>query len=207
MKRPIRFWPLLLLLCAAGAQAQMYKWVGPDGKINYTDTPPPPSVKQVETKQTITSDREQVDLPYELAQATKGNPVTLYSAAKCAPCDAGRKLLGARGIPFTEKTVASNDDITQLRQAGGDAQLPFLVIGRNKQEGFAESTWNAALTAAGYPEVSKLPKNYRNPPPESAAPAPKPAADQPETKDTANPPRNNGEPPPPAGNAPPGFRF
>ena len=199
---------LALLVCSAGAHAQLYKWVGPDGKVNYTDTPPPANVKQVEKKAAVSGGAAYTGLPYELAELAKNYPVTLYSGPKCAPCDAGRKLLNARGIPFTEKTVASNEDIEQLKQAGGDS-LPLMLIGRNKQVGFQQSAWDAALSAVGYPESSKLPKSFSNPKAEPAAPRPVATApvEKPVQEADAPPSASGAEPAPPSGNAPPGFRF
>jgi glutaredoxin len=205
MKRSHSLFPLLFLLCAASAHAQLFKWVGPDGKITYSDTPPPPSVKQVETKALGGGDSSGVDLPYEVAEAVKNNPVILYTTAKCIPCDEGRKMLTARGIPFAEKTVTSNDDIAHLRQIGGTTSMPLLIVGRNKQQGFEAGIWGAALTAASYPDTSKLPGTYRNPPPEAAVPLAKPVAGKPAGSE--QPASRFGDVPPAIGNAPPGFRF
>ena len=207
MKHSLSLW--LLLLCTAGAHAQLYKWVGPDGKINYTDAPPPANVKQVE-KKAITGGPVYADLPFELQEPVKSHPVTFYSGSNCTPCDDARKLLNTRGIPFMEKTVNSNEDIVQLKKVGGEAQLPLLLVGRNKELGFQSYTWDAALTAAGYPASNKLPKNFRNPQAEPAVP-PKPVeakAEKPAENDAAPAPRPTAaEPPAATGNAPPGFRF
>jgi glutaredoxin len=207
MKHAQKFSWLLILLCTAGANAQqMYKWVGPDGKITYSDMPPPSTVKQVEKKSASFSGVSVSNLPFELAETVRSHPVTLYSAPQCAPCDAGRALLTSRGIPFVEKTVTTNEDIAKLRQAASDAQLPLLIVGRNKQKGFESSGWAASLSAAGYPETSKLPASYRNPPPEAAAPPVKSvAAREAASEQTAN--RRDEDLPPATGNAPPGFRF
>jgi glutaredoxin len=210
MKRTLSLASLLFLLCAASAHAQLYKWVGPDGKVTYSDTPPPKSAARVETKSSIAGGTNSADFPYELSEAVKNHPVTLYATSNCIPCDEGRKLLSERGIPFTEKTVSSNDDIVALKKINSDAQLPLLIVGRSKERGFETSMWNTALTAAGYPETSKLPKSYRNPPVEAAAPAPKSVASNAGRQagnETAAPAPNASELPPAVGNAPPGFRF
>jgi glutaredoxin len=202
-------WALLLLVCAAGAQAQLYKWVGPDGKVTYSDTPPSGIAKQVETKSMGGGGVNTGDLPYELQQAVRSSPVTLYTTNNCIPCDEGRKLLSNRGVPFAEKTVNSNDDTVQFRKvAGNELSLPVLMVGRQKQRGFEPSAWNSALSAAGYPESSKLPKSYHNPAAEPAAPKPTVQAGA-RANASAEPaaPGMATEPPPPAGNAPPGFRF
>lgn len=196
---------MALLLTATTAQAQMYKWVGPDGKVNYTDTPPPKSAKKVEQKSLDGSDTDTTGLPYELAEAVKNSPVTLYTTPSCAPCDSGRAYLNKRGVPFKEKTVSTDDDLARLTQATGEKQLPVLTIGRGKQAGFEQGAWGSALSAAGYPETSRLPKGYSNGPAEAAAPAkPKSAENKPAV--TATPERTDSLPPA-TGNAPPGFRF
>ncbi|MGH8807545.1 MAG: DUF4124 domain-containing protein [Noviherbaspirillum sp.] len=209
MKRALQFSSALLLLGAAAAHAQLYKSVGPDGKVTYSDTPPQ-SAARVETKALPLGGANAADLPFELAETMKGHPVTLYTTRNCIPCDEGRKLLSERGIPFGEKTVNSGEDVAQFRKLGGDSQLPLLMVGRNGERGFEAGAWNAALTSAGYPETSKLPKSYRNPPAEAAAPAPKTVTAQQGKADengrTAAKP-SAGELPPAIGNAPPGFRF
>jgi glutaredoxin len=196
---------LLFLLGAASAHAQLYKWVGPDGKVTYSDTLPPASARQVETKPVNAGGGNTTDLPYELSEAVKNNPVTLYTTAKCGACDEGRQLLAARGIPFSEKTVNTDEDVSKLRQVSGATQLPVLIVGRNKQNRFEANAWGGALTAAGYPETSKLPKTYRNASAEAAAPVVKATAlKQPGSQSATGPADDL---PPAIGNAPPGFRF
>jgi len=192
-----------LLMLAAGAQAQLYKSTGADGKVTYSDTPP--ASGQVVQKNIAGGAGEGSDgLPYELAQAVKNHPVTLYSSDKCIPCDDGRKMLKQRGIPFSEKTIKTNEDIAVLRKAASDDQLPVLLIGRDKQSGFSGSSWGSALTAAGYPESSRLPASYQSPAPVAAAQGARAAG---KTTAPAAVPANNGDVAPAAGNAPPGFRF
>ncbi len=194
---------MITLLLSANTHAQLYKWVAPDGKITYSDTPPPSSVKKVEEKPLATGPST-VGLPYELAQAVKSSPVTLYTTAKCEACTDARNLLNTRGVPYTEKTVSNNEEIARLKQVGGDKQLPFATIGSQKQTGFNPELWDAALTSAGYPASSQLPKSYRNPAPESAAPKPKAAETRTADNTSAAPPADTQ---PATGNAPPGFRF
>jgi glutaredoxin len=210
MKRTLPLWSLLMLACAASAHAQLYKFVGPDGKVSYTDTPPPASARNVETRALGTGAVNTSGFPYELSEAAKASPVTLYTTRNCDPCEDARKLLSNRGIPYAEKTVNSNEDIAEFRKAHGNNQLPVLVVGRNKENGFEPTGWNTTLTAAGYPESSKLPRSYRNPPPQAAAPAPRTAAATQAAGRAASdsaPAASATELPPATGNAPPGFRF
>jgi glutaredoxin len=164
---------LILASWFGAAHAQLYKWVGPDGKVNYTDTPPPPSARSSEQKALSGGNTVAADLPYALAQTVKKNPVTLYTMSDCTPCTQARQLLTTRGIPFTEKTIQTPEDLAQLKKLGG-SQLPFLLIGSSSEEGFEASQWNSRLTAAAYPETSQLPNTYRNPAAEPAAPSAEP---------------------------------
>jgi glutaredoxin len=206
-------WLALASTATMDAHAELYKWVGEDGKVTYSDTPPPRSAKKVEKKSIEISSGDPSDLPFELADAKKKNPVTLYTAANCAPCEDGRALLNARGIPFSEKTVTSTQDVARLKQVSGDSQLPVLVVGGKQRQGYDAEGWNTALTSAGYPANSMLPKVWSNPAPQAAAPvAPRPAtsarlAEPAPGSDSSSGRQNADAAPAPAGNAPPGFRF
>lgn len=158
-----------LLLCMAGAGAQMFKWVDAKGVVHYSDSAPPDQ-KKTEVKTTGAA-AGTVALPYALAQAARNHPVTLYTTGACAACDQARALLRARGIPFAEKTVNSSADQQKLREAGSDGQLPLLLVGRSKLVGFEAGAWGEALSDAAYPLRSMLPATWRHGAPEAAAPA------------------------------------
>ncbi|QAU33881.1 glutaredoxin family protein [Janthinobacterium sp. 17J80-10] len=201
---------LTMLLAAGAAHAQLYKWVGPDGKITYSDVPPPKTAKQVEQKDIASAagGASAAGLPYELAQAVRNHPVTLYTGDKCEPCEEARSYLKQRGVPFAEKTVTTNDDIARLKQAVSESRLPAVTIGRDKHTGFESGAWGATLSAAGYPQTSTLPKTYRQPAAEAAAPKAKIEKAAQRGQASANGAETPATSAPPAvGNAPPGFRF
>jgi glutaredoxin len=188
---------VLLLLCAAGAaQAQMYKWKDARGVTHYTDTPPPNGATAAPIK---SSGAPSPSLPYELAEPAKARPVLLYTTSGCAACDEARSMLRARGIPFAEKTVNSNEDHAALKRAGSNGQLPLLLVGRGKTIGFEQVTWDTLLTDAGYPLTRMLPAGYQWPAPSPAAPPPaKPVVEEaPVARSERKPPVN----------APPDFQF
>ncbi|TCP09705.1 glutaredoxin family protein [Caldimonas thermodepolymerans] len=199
---------LLALAASLPAQA-LYKVVGPDGKVTYTDRPPADAGRaQVVSAPGAGSTGGGQALPYELRQVVARYPVTLYTSSDCQPCDAGRALLRQRGIPYTERTVSTAEDSKALARLTGGNELPTLQIGQQQVRGFSSTEWSSYLDAAGYPKQSLLPANYVHAPatplvavqPAPAAPA-QPAAPAPA------PARAAEAPPPPAGNAPPGFRF
>jgi len=197
-----------LLLSASAAHAQVYKWVDEKGVTHYSDQPPPPAAKRKVEVKSFDTGSGNPELPPELADAARNRPVTLYTTGQCDGCNAGRQLLIMRGIPFREKTVNSPEDVAVLKKAGSAGQLPLLVVGRAKNVGFEEGSWNVLLSDAGYPAEKLLPANYQNPAPSPAAPPPEPSpealarAAAKAAQDEAD--RNQR---PPAVNAPPGFQF
>jgi glutaredoxin len=175
---------------------QLYRSVGPDGKVTFSDQPPPAAAKAKVTagrggKFTGDGPAGNTALPAELRPVATRYPVTLYTGKDCgAPCASARSLLGARGVPFTEKTIESNDDIESLRRLMGETALPSVSIGGQQLKGFSDQEWTQYLDAAAYPKTSVLPASFRNPAPTpmvvrapvatpaaaAAAPAPAPAA-------------------------------
>lgn len=199
---------LLLAQGAVHAQA-VYRIVGPDGKVTFSDKPPANATKAVGIEAAATTtESSSPALPYELRQAVAKYPVTLYSAKDCAPCDSGRSLLRARGVPFSEKTISTNDDIESLQRLAGATSLPLLTVGGQQIKGYSDQEWMQYLSAAGYPEKSKMPANYRNPVPTplvTAQTAASPVAPAASKANNASPPLP--APPPPNPGNPAGIQF
>ncbi|MGQ0709569.1 MAG: DUF4124 domain-containing protein [Rhodoferax sp.] len=198
---------LVLLAGHAPIQAQtVYRIVGPDGKVTYSDKPPA-DTSQGKVAGTGTGARNTATstaLPAELRQVVSKYPVTLYTSTPCEPCDSGRALLQKRGIPFNERTVSTAADVELLQKLSGGTNLPLLTVGGQRIKGLSEAEWNGYLDAAGYPSQSALPKGYQNPPPSPAVPLkPKPEEKPAAAQDTPAPaaPASNNRPNPhnPAG--------
>jgi len=167
---------LIMFVISVAAHAQVYKWVDADGKVTYSDVPPPKTAVKVETKMFSESSESTASLPFELAEAVKNMPATLYTSDKCTPCDDGRSFLKQNGIPFSEKTVTTNADLAKLNAISGGTQLPVLTIGKSKFKGYNFTEWRSSLSQAGYPESNMLPADYQYPAAQPAAPALTPKA-------------------------------
>lgn len=150
---------------AAHAQ-QVYRIVGPDGKVTFSDKPPPAATAPTAGKTTPVTGGSAAGaggstLPFELRQVASKYPVTLYTSSSCAPCGSARNMLNARGIPFTEKTVNNAADGQALQRISGDFTVPLLTIGGQQLKGYSDAEWTQFLNAAGYPATSMLPASYR----------------------------------------------
>ena len=111
---------------ASPALAQ-YKWIDAQGGVHYSDLPPPrtaqgpvrfavpggmpaaaqtsgsPGAAEVQATKPEPDALSLQGLPGALARLARQAPVVLYGIAACSPCDEGRALLQARGIPYTER--------------------------------------------------------------------------------------------------------
>jgi glutaredoxin len=154
-----------LLLGAGLTSAQaVYRSVGPDGRVTFSDRPVSSDARAATTASRSGIPPAPSVLPYDLRQTADRFPVTLYTGADCSPCDSARQLLTARGVPFSERTVQTNEDIEALRRVSGDNSLPVVTIGGQRLKGFAPGEWTQYLDSAGYPRTSQLPPGYRAPP-------------------------------------------
>jgi len=149
--------PVLLCLATtlaasvALAQSTVYRWVDKDGKVQFTDTPPPSDAKGV-TERRMGGGGTDDQLPFATQIAARRHPVVLYTSEDCGDiCAQGRALLGKRGIPFTEKNPQRNpEDAEALKAAIGALEVPVLMVGSNSVKGFGEDSWQSALDQAGY---------------------------------------------------------
>jgi glutaredoxin len=182
----------------ASAQAiaqQMYRWVDKDGKIHYTQNPPPrDAAKSVQQRRLSPGGPAEgsEQMPFEVRQAVANFPVTLFTTPDCTHgCNEVRELLNNRGIPHREISVTDEASTKTLKTMTGDIRVPVLLVGRSVEKGFEESALNNALDSAGYPRTSA----FAGKPP--ALPSPKPAA-KPAAPAEAPPQGTAGAPPTPA---------
>ncbi|BBO21804.1 MAG: hypothetical protein HKUEN07_22210 [Rhodocyclaceae bacterium] len=143
---------MLALSFSAGAQT-LYKWVGKDGKVHYSDQPPPKEIRKVEEPRLRAGTIDTGGLPFETQQASKNFPVTLFTSADCkSECDHARAFLHQRGVPFSESIVGTPEqaEAYKKRFASVGLLLPALTVGSQKQQGFEAGAWNDMLDNAGY---------------------------------------------------------
>ena len=173
-----------VLLCgSAAAQAQQYRWIDKDGRVQFTDAPPPASAKDVRKAATpapaaATAPDAGPPLPYEIARLQKDFPVTLYTSSSCKEgCDNARATLNKRGIPFKEILVADPETTEELRRVAGALEVPTMLVGHSVERGFEQGAFDAALDSAGYPKAGMAPPRSQKAPgaPGEAKPAAKAA--------------------------------
>lgn len=168
---------LLMLVSGMAVAAGMYRWTDENGKVHYTDTPPPLTARTAEARK-LGDKPGSGPVPYEIQQAVKKYPVTLFNSDCGAACTDGKALLDKRGIPFTEKIPEKNPaDAEVLRKiTGGELLVPVLVVGTDTVKGFEEGRWHVMLDMAGYPKTNHQLRLPARPAPVTGTGTPEPAA-------------------------------
>lgn len=192
------------LSTAATAQT-MYRWVDKDGRVHYSQQPPPrDAAKKVEQKRLGSAPEPAKgavagQVPFALQRALSNFPVILYTSPGCkSGCPEARELLKKRGVPFREVSVTDDAGNAVLKRETGDNKVPAVTIGRSRQVGFEEGAWNSELDTAGYPrtpiatgplptppEPEGLKKPEREGQPGQAEGQNQPAAETPPAQDSA----------------------
>lgn len=142
---------------AAAAQAQdkqVYRYTDGEGRVVYSDQPPPPSAKNTQTKR-MGGNYIETD-PTSLAerQASERFPVTLFTFPCGEACEQAQGLLNKRGVPFTTVDVQTPDGAKRVQALTGDLQAPVLAVGdKLVMKGYNEARWQSMLDEAGYPKT------------------------------------------------------
>ena len=146
----------LVAAVAAPAHAAMYKWVDAQGRVQYSDTPPPPNARKVEEQKVIPNTIQTTGLPFAVQEAVKRNPVTVWISECGDLCTRARDFLAKRGVPHTVRNPARPSEQDAWKQVSeGENSVPVLLIGSTqKLKGFDEAQWSAALESAGYPRTA-----------------------------------------------------
>ena len=103
---------LVALIAASVAAAQMqqvYRYVDPEGRVVYSDKPPPPNARDPVAKRIGRNTIETSDLSFAAVMAQERYPVTLYTFGCGTVCDTASALLNKRGVPHTVVDVGQSD--------------------------------------------------------------------------------------------------
>ena len=149
---------LLSLVSMSVCAGNMYRWVDADGKVHYTDEPPPPNAKGVQQKKMGAAAASEENLPYAVKLAAQKYPVTLYVTDCGEACDKAREHLSRRGVPHSTVDPQKPEGGEALKKLTGKLEVPVLVVGSSVTKGYEASGWDAALDAAGYPKSNPQPK-------------------------------------------------
>jgi hypothetical protein len=181
----------LLFLIASGLAAaqtqQVYRYVDPEGRVVYSDKPPPANARDAQAKRIGKNTIETSNLSFSAVFAQERFPVTFYNFGCGTVCDHASAVRNKRRVPHTVVDVGQSDGADKLKRLTGGLDAPALQVGDQYTTGYNETRWQSMLTDAGYP---KTPPPRTSPIAKAPAPAPQPST----TTQTITPPPKGGYP-------------
>ena len=136
---------------------KLYKWVDEDGKISYQDTPPPNEANVLDSD--VLKDLKDTKAPIrELRRASEesplldgSQPVMVYTADNCKPCQSVILFLTQKEVPFIERDIRDDRRARErLAKLSKQISVPSLFIGTRIVQGHSKPEITAALKQAGY---------------------------------------------------------
>lgn len=145
----MRKWPvfffLFFTLAGLEARADVYKVIGADGKVTYTDKEPQsPGAKSEKLNiQTYSG------APSVSALDNPVGKVTILSAQWCGVCTRAKAYMKSRNIAFEEWDVDKSDYARSKMNQLGAKGVPVILVGNQKMVGFSEGALDAMLKKTG----------------------------------------------------------
>jgi glutaredoxin len=137
----------------ATAQAQVYKWTDPSGKVHYGDQPP----AEAKTEK-VKVDIQSYDGPAQVSNwadiirrkvppgATgSAGDITMYSTSWCVHCKRARNYFAANNIRYRDIDVESSESNRKEWKDLGGKGVPLIFVGEKMMRGFSEEAMAALL--------------------------------------------------------------
>jgi hypothetical protein len=144
---------LLTVVAMPALAGKVYQWRDADGRVFYSDQPPPVSgVKERQIRPNTIGNK----VASAASQVKEAATVILWVSANCEPmCSDAIALLDQRNVPYDVRNVDPSNDKSMLAffTAAGSMQArpPILLIGNEVFKEWNSPLWQSALTKAGYP--------------------------------------------------------
>ncbi|HKO67416.1 MAG TPA: glutaredoxin family protein [Burkholderiaceae bacterium] len=152
---------LSLTLTMSAAADTVYKAVGPDGEMTYSDKPPPDRARTdtLEFRNLPSSPlpahvlrfREQLEKSAEgrisAARAAPADKPVLFTASWCGHCKRAKSHLAAAQINYVEYDIENADGMRAFVTAGGSGGIPLLVAGDRRIQGYSAPAYDRLAAA------------------------------------------------------------
>jgi glutaredoxin len=136
------------------AAQTLYKSVGPDGRIVYSDRPPVEGRvdKTMSFENLPSSPVPAATLSYveQLRRLREASPppvegVVLYSATWCGFCRKAKAYLAAKGVTYQEFDIDTPAGRSAYAQAGGGKGVPLLFAKGQRLQGFSATAYDSVF--------------------------------------------------------------
>jgi glutaredoxin len=145
-------------MTTSAAAETLYKSVGPDGRVVYSDRPPADGrIEKTMTFENLPSSPLLAATVAHLEQIRKTEPlpasniatsgVVLYSATWCGYCKQAKAYLTGKGVHYQEFDVDTKIGMAAYAQAGGRKGVPLLLADGQRVQGFARAAYDAVFAS------------------------------------------------------------
>ena len=141
----------------------VYKSVGPDGRITYSQDPP--SAGKVEKTLSFTNlpstplpesvlrYREQLEKSMgkrldDSAKPRAGGPAVLFMAQWCGYCKQAKRYLSEKAIPYQEYDIDTPVGMRAFVELGAGKGVPVMLWNNRKVQGFTRAAYDALFSAS-----------------------------------------------------------
>jgi len=138
-----------LLACLPAEAQQVYRWVDGNGRVQYSDKPPP-GVKAAAVQSRINSYSGAPTVSGSASAGATRPEIKMYVTEWCGYCKQARAYFSRQGIRHTEldveKSAAARAEYQQLQGRG----VPVILVGTQRMNGYSEDRLAQMLKSAGY---------------------------------------------------------
>lgn len=146
---------VLALPVSTGADT-VYKIIGPDGEISYSDKPPAARARAdtLEFRNLPSSPlptevlrfREQLEKSAQgrinAVRAPRTSDVALFTASWCGHCKRAKAHLASAQVSYLEYDIESVEGMRAFIGAGGSRSVPLLVAGDQRVQGYSVAAYD-----------------------------------------------------------------
>ena len=138
-----------LLACIPASAQQIHRWVDADGRVQYSDKPPP-GVKSAPVQSRISSYGGTPVVSGSASAGATRPEVKMYATDWCGYCKKAREHFARERIRYTELDVDKSAAARAEYQRMGARGVPVILVGTQRMNGYSEEGLAAMLKAAGY---------------------------------------------------------
>ncbi|MGW8391777.1 glutaredoxin domain-containing protein [Pseudoduganella sp. HUAS MS19] len=141
----------LMLVSSPGMTQTLYKFVGQDGKIVYSDRPPANGkIEKTLHTQSLPNTALPSATAGELARLRKeAKPTTspnagtvMFSAAWCGYCRQAKAYLAQRGVAYKEVNIDTPEGKTAFAKASTENGVPYLLKDGEGLRGYSKEAYD-----------------------------------------------------------------
>lgn len=151
----------IALLCALAAMPtafaeSLYKSIGPDGRVVYSDRPPATGridkilrFKDLPSSALPVSAAANLDKMRGAGSASNDaamGGVVLFSARWCGYCKKAKSYMNGKGIAYQEIDIDTPPGMAAFARAGGGRGVPLLIAGEQRVQGFSRGAYDAVFS-------------------------------------------------------------